>query len=162
MGESRKGSGNEVHRAFAGAEGAHPQPRREAEGRGAEGPPSPQRRADAASGTPHPEVRPRRRRLTAARKFEIFLECSAPGAPVGEILRREGLYSSDLARIREQVREGALERLKQGPGRRKKTLPPDQVERLLQELRQKEQALAALSVEYMALKKEESRASKGR
>jgi hypothetical protein len=100
--------------------------------------------------------------LTAQRKFEIFLECSAPGAPIGEILRREGLYTSDLARIREAVREAAIERLKQGPGRKKKTLPPQEVEQLMTELRQKEQALAALSVEYMALKKEESRASKDR
>jgi transposase-like protein len=100
--------------------------------------------------------------LTAQRKFEIFVECSAPGAPIGEILRREGLYTSDLVRIREQVREGAIERLKQGPGRKRKTLSPEEVERLEAELREKEQALAALSVEYMVLKKEESRASEGR
>jgi len=31
--------------------------------------------------------------------------------PVGEVLRREGLYSTDLLRIREKVKEGALERL---------------------------------------------------
>jgi hypothetical protein len=100
--------------------------------------------------------------LTAAKKFELFIECSAPGAPIGEILRREGLFSSDLARIREQVREGALDRLKQGPGRKKKTLAPEEVDRMARDLREKEQALASLTVEYMALKKEESRASKAR
>jgi hypothetical protein len=31
--------------------------------------------------------------------------------PVGEVLRREGLYSTDLLRIREKVKEGALELL---------------------------------------------------
>lgn len=146
----------------AGAEGAPAQPRREAEGRGAEGPQSPQRRADAASGTPAEPRRPRRRRLTAQRKFEIFLECSAPGAPIGEILRREGLYSSDLARIRDQVRDAAVERLKEGPGRKRKVMPPEEVDRLVRELQEKERALAALSVEYLALKKDESRASRGR
>jgi transposase len=75
---------------------------------------------------------------------------------------REGLFSSDLARIREQVREGAIDRLKQGPGRKKKTLSPEEVQRLAQDLREKEQALASITVEYMALKKEESRASKAR
>jgi transposase-like protein len=155
---------NGDHKGSFGAEGGTKQPRREAEGRGARGaqPPPSARRADAASGEPKEEVRPRRRRLTAAKKFEIFIECSTPGAPIGEILRREGLYSSDLARIREQVREGALDRLKQGPGRKKKTLAPEEVDRMAKELREKEQALAALTVEYMALKKEESRASKAR
>jgi len=90
------------------------------------------------------------------------MECSIPGAPVGEILRREGLYTSDLVRIRQQVKEAAIDRLKQGPGRKKKTLPPAEVERLAEELREKEQALAAITVEYLALKKSESRASKDR
>lgn len=154
---------NAVDKTSAGTEGAHQQPRREAEGRGSRGEAHPSAsRAAAASGEPSDVRRPRRPRLTAQRKFEIFLECSAPGAPIGEILRREGLYTSDLARIREAVREAAIERLKQGPGRKKKTLPPEEVEQLMTELRQKEQALAALSVEYMALKKEESRASKDR
>ena len=107
-------------------------------------------------------ARPRRRRLTAKRKFEIFLECSAPGAPIGEILRREGLYRSDLTRIRQQVEEAAVERLKQGPGRKKKVIPPEEVERLAQELAEKEKALAEITVEYLALKKGRSRASKGR
>jgi transposase-like protein len=159
-----KPGSNANHKWSAGAEGAHQQPRREAEGRGSRGaqPPPSASRAAAASGEPTDVRRPRRPRLTAQRKFEIFVECSAPGAPIGEILRREGLYTSDLVRIREQVREGAIERLKQGPGRKRKTLSPEEVERLEAELREKEQALAALSVEYMVLKKEESRASEGR
>lgn len=157
------GKQNGDQKGSFGAEGGTKQPRREAEGRGARGEAQPSaRRADAASGEPKEELRPRRRRLTAAKKFEFFIECSAPGAPIGEILRREGLFSSDLARIREQVREGALDRLKQGPGRKKKTLAPEEVDRMARDLREKEQALASLTVEYMALKKEESRASKAR
>ena len=51
-----------------------------------------------------------RRRLSAEKKFQIYLEAQRSDQPVGEILRREGLYATDLTRIREQVREGALER----------------------------------------------------
>jgi len=41
----------------------------------------------------------RPRFLTAEKKFNLFLEsCRSPGC-VGEILRREGLYHTDLARI---------------------------------------------------------------
>ena len=153
---------------FRGAQGnggaagrAEEKPRREAEGRGERGPQAPEAsRAATAPDTSSPAfARPRRRWLTAQRKFEIFMECAVPGAPIGEILRREGLYSSDLARLREHVREGAIERLKEGPGRKKKTLPPEEIERLLAELREKDQALAALSVEYPVLKKGGSRAS---
>lgn len=103
-----------------------------------------------------------RRRLTAERKFQVFLECAIPGAPIGEILRREGLYSSDLARIRQQVRDGALARLKQGPGRRRQTLSPPEVARLVQDLATKERALAALAVEYLALKNGAPRGSTAR
>jgi transposase-like protein len=103
-----------------------------------------------------------RRRLTAERKFQVFLECAIPGAPIGEVLRREGLYSSDLARIRQQVRDGALARLKQGPGRRRQTLSPPEVARLVQDLAIKERALAALSVEYLALKNGARRGSTAR
>jgi hypothetical protein len=90
MGEVGRQNGN--GKGSFGAEGGTNQPRREAEGRGARGaqPPPRARRADAASGDTQGELRPRRRRLTAAKKFEIFLECSAAGAPIGEILRREG------------------------------------------------------------------------
>jgi transposase-like protein len=143
---------------------ADQQSRRVAEGRGERGPEIPRasRAAATADREREPAVRPRRRRLSAERKFQIFLECCQAGAPVGEILRREGLYSSDLARIRAQVKEGALDRLRQRPGRKKLPLPPAEVERLVQELAETERALAALSVEYLALKKDGSRASRGR
>lgn len=139
-------------------------PRREAGGRGEREPQAPQAsRAAVASGTSNPApTRPRRRWLSAQKKFDLFLECSIPGAPIGEILRREGLYSSDLVRIREHVREGAIDRLKQGPGRKRKTLSPQEVERLRGELQEKEQALASLSVEYIALKKGSNRVSRDR
>ncbi len=60
----------------------------------------------------------KRRYLTAEKKFQIYLEAQASDKPVGEILRREGMFSTDLARIRQQVREGALQRLGAKPGRK--------------------------------------------
>ena len=60
----------------------------------------------------------KRRFLTAEKKFQIYLEAQESNKPVGEILRREGLFSTDLARIRQQVKEGALQRLGARPGRR--------------------------------------------
>ena len=50
----------------------------------------------------------KRRYLPAERKYQLFLEAEKGAQPLGELLRREGLYSSDLARIRDQVKEGAL------------------------------------------------------
>lgn len=37
-----------------------------------------------------------RQRLTAERKFRIFLEMRTPYAPVGEILRKYGLTLEDM------------------------------------------------------------------
>jgi hypothetical protein len=63
----------------------------------------------------------RRRILTAEKKFDLFVEsCRSPGR-IGEMLRREGLYHTDLARIRVVVEEGALAALRSvRPGRKKK------------------------------------------
>lgn len=44
----------------------------------------------------------KRRYLSAEKKFQIYLEAQSTDKPVGELLRREGLYSTDLARIRQQ------------------------------------------------------------
>ena len=69
------------------------------------------------------------------------------------MLRREGLYSSDLSRIREQVREGALERLAATPGRKKKMIALEEHEALKKELSEKERAMADMSVELAILRK---------
>ena len=45
----------------------------------------------------------KRRFLSPEKKFQIFLESQTGKTPVGEILRREGIYSTDLARIRKQL-----------------------------------------------------------
>jgi hypothetical protein len=72
---------------------------------------------------------------------------------VGELLRREGLFSTDLARIRQQVKEGALERLSAKPGRQPGQVSTEAYEAIKRELQDKERALADLAVELAILRK---------
>ena len=95
----------------------------------------------------------KRRLLSPEKKYQIFLESQSGKGPVGEIQRREGLYSTDLARIREKVKEGALERLADRPGAKRKTVAQQDYEVLKKELEEKERALADLSVELAILRK---------
>ena len=80
----------------------------------------------ATAGTvPNPEVlaRPIRRRHTTAYKARIVEEaqrCTGPGQ-IGELLRREGLYSSALTLWRRQYHSGALKGLKDDQRGRKPT-----------------------------------------
>src|SRR5215203_1075434 len=74
------------------------------------------RGARAGSGSrPDPELveRPKRRRFGAEYKLEILAKadaCTMPGE-IGELLRREGLYTSHLTYWRQQRRDGALKEL---------------------------------------------------
>lgn len=95
----------------------------------------------------------KRRHLSAEKKLQIFLETQRGSEPVGQILRREGIFSTDLARIRQQVREGALARLSARPGQKVRSVPLDQYEALKRELEEKERALADLAVELTVLRK---------
>jgi transposase-like protein len=102
-----------------------------------------------------PDKNPARRRrfLTAEKKFQIYLEAQDSDKTVGELLRREGLYSTDLARIRQQVREGALQRLGAKPGRQQDQVSTEAYEAIKHELQEKERTLADLSVELAILRK---------
>ncbi len=95
----------------------------------------------------------KRRFLSPEKKFQIFLEVQRGEKPVGEILRREGLYASDLTRIRQQVQDGALNRLAAKPGKQRAPVPADEYENIKRELEEKERALADLSVELAILRK---------
>jgi len=99
------------------------------------------------------EGKKKRRFLSAEKKYQIFLESQSGKTPTGEILRREGLYSTDLARIRNHVKEGALERLSVRPGPKRKTVPMESYEALKSELQDKERALAEQAVELAILRK---------
>ena len=98
----------------------------------------------------------KRRRLTARRKFEIYLETKTEGAKIGEILRREGIHLNDLRAIEEQVERGAISALKmKGPGRGiRKKIDPIEYDHLKRELQEKEKAMSDLLVEHNLLKKE--------
>jgi transposase len=76
----------------------------------------------ARAGVPGPElvVQAKRRSFTARYKLEILAKadaCSAPGE-IGELLRREGLYTSHLTYWRKQRRDGALKELGRPRGRK--------------------------------------------
>src|SRR5919197_1313493 len=88
----------------------------------------------AGAAVPDPELveQARRRKFTAKYKLEILERadaCTEPGQ-IGELLRREGLYTSHLTYWRKQRREGALKELGQSRGRR----PADRRDREIAEL----------------------------
>ena len=95
----------------------------------------------------------KKRILSPEKKFQIFLETQRGETPTGEVLRREGLYSSDLTRIRQQVKDGAMDRLAARPGKRRPPVAAEEYEALKRELEEKERALADLSVELAILRK---------
>lgn len=99
------------------------------------------------------ERKKKRRYLSPEKKFQIFLESQTGKTQVGEILRREGIYSTDLARIRKQVKEAALDRLSARPGSKRKAVPREDYEALKRELQDKERALADQAVELTILRK---------
>lgn len=77
-----------------------------------------------------------RRTFTKEYKLEILEKadrCSSPGE-IGELLRKEGLYSSHLSSWRAQRREGALKTMgrKRGP-KAKKTAEQVELEKLRRE-----------------------------
>ena len=99
----------------------------------------------ASVGVRDPELvgQAKRRRFTARYKLEILKKadaCTRPGE-VGELLRREGLYTSHLTYWRKQVRHGALQELGKPRGRK----PADRRDRDIAELtRRAERAEAEL------------------
>jgi transposase-like protein len=99
------------------------------------------------------ERKKKRHFLTPEKKLQIFLESIRGKTPVGEILRREGIYSTDLVRIRQKAQEGALERLADRPGAKKKMIARDDYEALKRELQDKERVLAELALELAILRK---------
>ncbi len=100
----------------------------------------------------------RPKRLTAQKKFQIYLETRGTDKPVGEVLRRFGLQLADLRDIEEVVEKASIEALKIRAGgcAGKKDVTPEEYERLARELREKEKALADLTVEHQLLKKVDS------
>lgn len=100
----------------------------------------------APAGVPDPELieRPRRRRFSASYKLRVLQEadsCSRPGE-LGALLRREGLYSSNLSVWRRQREAGALSALSRPRGRPKADLLATEKEKLRQRAERAEAELA--------------------
>ena len=100
----------------------------------------------ARAGVPDPELveQAKRRSFTAQYKARILAEadaCTRPGE-VGELLRREGLYTSHLTYWRKQRKDGALKELGKPRGRK----PVDRREQEIAALRRRaERAEAELA-----------------
>jgi len=100
----------------------------------------------AAPLVPDPELvdQAKRRSFTAEYKLEILSRadaCSAPGE-IGELLRREGLYTSHLTYWRKQRRNGALKELGRPRGRKPSDRRDAQIAELSQRAERAETELA--------------------
>lgn len=106
----------------------------------------------------------RRPRLTAARKFELYLATRAPEAPLGEILRQYSAHLDDLRIIEQTVESSALAGLKAQTrhGRQPSDLSVERVKQLEQEVAEKTHALAELGVSLALLEKKDRAESRSR
>jgi hypothetical protein len=101
------------------------------------------------------QVLRKRRHLTGEKKYQVLLEVKANPGKKGEILRREGLYQNDLKRYEDIAREASVKALGQmRPGKKRvHEVPIEQHELLQREYTVQEKTLAALTVDFMILKK---------
>lgn len=100
-------------------------------------------------------VRPRKQ-LTPEEKYRIFLETQRGDVLVATVLRKWGIHSSDLMRIRAQVREGALESLARGHRKGCRPVESPEVAALKAEKARVEEALKELAIENTLLRKKVS------
>lgn len=97
------------------------------------------------------------KRLTAKRKFEVYLEANKEPEKLGEVLRKYGLHLNDFKRIENAIETAAVEALKGRNGKKDKAtlISESEYAELVQELAEKNMALAEITVEYTLLKKSE-------
>lgn len=97
----------------------------------------------------------KRRNLGGEKKYQVLEEVKRNPGKKGEILRREGLYQNDIRRFDEIARAASIKALGQmRPGKKRpKEVPIEEHEALKREHGVQEKTLAALTVEFMALKK---------
>jgi hypothetical protein len=97
----------------------------------------------------------KRRNLSGEKKYQVLEELKRSPGKQGEILRREGLYRNEIQRYDEIVREAGIKALSQmRPGKKRlREVPLEQYESLKRDHEVQEKTLAALTVEFMALKK---------
>jgi len=103
------------------------------------------------------EVR-KRRHLSAEEKFQIFLEAALAKAEgngcVGQVLRRWGIHSSDLVRIRKTVEQGALGAFQDKRSRRPK-IDMGRYRQLQADNERLESTIVELSAELALIKKKQ-------
>ena len=102
----------------------------------------------APEGVPDPELveQAKRRKFTAKYKAEILAKadaCTRPGE-VGELLRREGLYTSHLTYWRKQREAGALKELGKPRGRKPVDRRDEEIAKLTRKLERSEAELAKM------------------
>jgi transposase len=102
----------------------------------------------APEGVRDPELveQAKRRSFTAEYKARILAEadtCTRPGE-VGELLRREGLYTSHLTYWRKQRKDGALKELGKPRGRKPVNRRDQEIESLRRRLERSEAELAKM------------------
>jgi hypothetical protein len=97
----------------------------------------------------------KRRHLSGEKKYQVLLEVKTNPGRKGEILRREGLYQNEIKRYDDIAKEASIKALGQmRPGKKRpQEVPAEQYEALKREHAIQEKTLAALTVEFMALKK---------
>jgi len=108
--------------------------------------------SDERNSQPVPETEKKKRPSRSAEvKYNIFLEASRGDVAVTEVIRKHGIHSSELQRIREKVRLGALKELS---GKRALvTAEPTGLTELRAEKERLERALLELTIEHQLLKK---------
>ena len=100
----------------------------------------------------------KRRHLSPEEKYQIFIEATMAKAQgngsVGEVIRRWGIHSSDLTRIRASVEQGAIETFKARKSRKRK-LSREQYEQLEADKRRLEKTVIEQAAELALLKKKD-------
>ena len=100
----------------------------------------------------------KRRKLSPEEKYQIFIEATMAKAKgngsITEVMRRWGIHSSDLTRIRAAVEEGAVTVFKERKSRRPK-VNLEQYEQLKAEKERLEATVIEQAAELALLKKKD-------
>ena len=99
----------------------------------------------------------KRRNLSAEQKYQIFLEAlkAEKSGGIGKVIRRHGIHSSDLQRIRHTVEEGALQAFADRKSR-KPQVSLQQYKSKEEEVKQLEEIVLEQAAEIVLLKKKTS------
>jgi len=104
------------------------------------------------------EIVRKRRHLSPEEKYQIFLETTMAKAKgsgsIAEVLRRWGIHSSDLTRIRAAVEQGAVTAFKERKSRKPK-VNMEQYEQLKAEKERLESTVIEQAAELALLKKKD-------